>query len=239
MLNVNIIIHRLMNSVSLHKKTAPHLAELHKGESIMRRNNRKLTIPEVIMFLLMVIALVYFFGAFIFMIVGCAWIIIRFMIQHYEFTILGIIICLILFHCIYCIKQIRRKPTARERVTHGAGHKTFLILHCALDIICLISVITVALTVIIPSIKTTSHQTAETQAVSEYLTEAESEIRLSRIVYISKRGHKIHLSSDCSGMIYYFEMTYEEACEAGYDHCSNCFDYLNMRWVPSCNNSQR
>lgn len=195
-----------------------------KNESAMRKNRHKHNILEIIAFLMMILALVQFFWAFIFMIVGWAWIILRFMIQHYKFTILGIIICLILFHCINCIKQIRRKPTAKEQVTRGAGHKTFLILHCALDIVCLISVITVALTVIIPSIKTPPRQSAEPRAASEYLTEPDPEISLDRTVYVSRSGHKIHLHSDCSGMMYYVSMTYKEACEAGYSHCSRCFD---------------
>lgn len=44
-----------------------------------------------------------------------------------------------------------------------------------------------------------------------------------RTVYVSTNGRKIHLRRNCSGMKYYSEMTYEEACERGYSHCSNCF----------------
>lgn len=45
----------------------------------------------------------------------------------------------------------------------------------------------------------------------------------SRTVYVSTNGHKIHLKSDCSGMKHYTKMTYQEACDAGYSHCSKCF----------------
>lgn len=43
------------------------------------------------------------------------------------------------------------------------------------------------------------------------------------IVYVSRSGHKIHLRSNCSGMINYDTMTYAEALAAGYTHCSKCF----------------
>lgn len=42
-------------------------------------------------------------------------------------------------------------------------------------------------------------------------------------VYVSRSGHKIHLSPNCSGMLYYDEMTYIAACTAGYEHCGKCF----------------
>jgi len=44
-----------------------------------------------------------------------------------------------------------------------------------------------------------------------------------KTVYVSVSGHRIHLYSDCSGMRNYYEMTYGEACEHGYDHCQKCF----------------
>ena len=190
----------------------------------MRKNNRKPNILEIIAFLMMIVALVYFIGTPIYCIFGLVWFLIRFLIQHYEFVLLGIVICLMLFHCIYCIKQIRRKPIAGEGAKRGVGRKSFLVFHCVLDIICLVSVVTIALPVIIPSAKTTSRQSAETQTASEYLTEPDSGISLDRTVYVSRSGHKIHLYSDCSGMTYYIAMTYAEACEAGYAHCSRCFD---------------
>lgn len=191
----------------------------------MRWNNRKPNILEIISFLMLALALLSILGRIFFVIVGLAKILIKFLIQHYDFVLLGIAVCLPLAHCIYCIKQIKRKPVDKEGSEHGTGHKLFLLLHCVLDIICLVTVITVALNVIIHSIKTTSRQTAETQTnVSEYLTEPAPEISLDRTVYVSRSGHKIHLHSDCSGMMYYVSMTYEEACEAGYEHCSRCFD---------------
>lgn len=48
-------------------------------------------------------------------------------------------------------------------------------------------------------------------------------IDIFRTVYVSRSGHKIHLNSGCSGMKYYDEMTYGEACAAGYAHCLKCF----------------
>ena len=57
----------------------------------------------------------------------------------------------------------------------------------------------------------------------EYETEPELWMDMDDAVYISNTG-KIHLTPDCSGMENYDEMTYEEACETGYSHCSRCFD---------------
>lgn len=42
-------------------------------------------------------------------------------------------------------------------------------------------------------------------------------------VYVSKSGKKIHCVSDCSGMRYYWEMSYDDAVEAGYDFCKVCY----------------
>lgn len=57
----------------------------------------------------------------------------------------------------------------------------------------------------------------------EYEIEPKLWVDMEDTVYISSTG-KIHLRSDCSGMKSYDEMTYEEACEAGYEHCSRCFN---------------
>lgn len=43
-----------------------------------------------------------------------------------------------------------------------------------------------------------------------------------RTVYVSKSSHKVHSISYCSGMKYYYEMSYYEALLAGYDFCDNC-----------------
>ena len=56
-----------------------------------------------------------------------------------------------------------------------------------------------------------------------YETEPELWMDINDTVYVSNTG-KIHLSPDCSGMKNYDEMIYEEACEAGYEHCSRCFN---------------
>ena len=42
-------------------------------------------------------------------------------------------------------------------------------------------------------------------------------------VYVSKSGKKIHRNKKCSGMKYYWEMSYEEAVDAGYDFCDKCY----------------
>ena len=60
-------------------------------------------------------------------------------------------------------------------------------------------------------------------ADDDYETEPELWMDMDDTVYISSTG-KIHLTPDCSGMQSSDEMTYEEACEAGYSHCSRCFD---------------
>lgn len=56
-----------------------------------------------------------------------------------------------------------------------------------------------------------------------YKTTPRAGIDLSRTVYVSTSGGKIHLRSNCSGMKYYDTMTYGEACERGYVHCKKCF----------------
>lgn len=42
-------------------------------------------------------------------------------------------------------------------------------------------------------------------------------------VYISYNSYKIHKRSNCSGMKYYFEMSYKDAKAAGYVKCKNCY----------------
>ena len=56
-----------------------------------------------------------------------------------------------------------------------------------------------------------------------YRTKPKSGYNLTRTVYVSQSGGKIHLRSNCSGMKYYNTMTYGEACERGYTHCKKCF----------------
>ena len=41
-------------------------------------------------------------------------------------------------------------------------------------------------------------------------------------VYVSRTG-KIHRIRNCSGMKYYTAMDYEDAVDAGYSHCQNCY----------------
>lgn len=190
----------------------------------MRRNNRKSNISETIVYLLKMLTIVPFLVFFAFTIIGSACLLLYFLIRHYKFTLFGIVICLISWFCINCIKQIRHKPTAKERTKRSISHKIFLSLNCILGLVCIVYLITLAPTLMSPPAKTTSHQPAETQAVSECLTEPKHRISLDRTVYVSRSGHKIHLHSGCSGMMYYVAMTYEEACEAGYSHCSRCFD---------------
>ncbi len=44
----------------------------------------------------------------------------------------------------------------------------------------------------------------------------------SATVYVSRNG-VIHLRSNCSGMKYYTEMSYDAAVSAGYRKCSKCY----------------
>lgn len=46
--------------------------------------------------------------------------------------------------------------------------------------------------------------------------------RYERTVYVSKSGKKVHSIPNCSGMKYYYEMSYSDAKNAGYDFCDNC-----------------
>ena len=55
-----------------------------------------------------------------------------------------------------------------------------------------------------------------------FLTTPKKGFKLSKTVYVSTSG-KIHKNSNCSGMKKYTKMTYEEACELGYEHCKKCF----------------
>ena len=55
-----------------------------------------------------------------------------------------------------------------------------------------------------------------------YQTKPKKGVKLSKTVYISSSG-KIHTKKNCSGMKKYTKMTYEEACELGYEHCKKCF----------------
>lgn len=53
--------------------------------------------------------------------------------------------------------------------------------------------------------------------------EEESGSSGSYTVYVSKSGGKIHKSPTCSGMLYYYTMTYKEAVNKGYSKCSKCY----------------
>ena len=53
----------------------------------------------------------------------------------------------------------------------------------------------------------------ETETIEDYTSE---------IVYVSQYG-KIHNNKRCSGMKYYEKMSYQEAIEAGYELCQNCY----------------
>lgn len=75
-----------------------------------------------------------------------------------------------------------------------------------------------------PKVSPTPKPTAtEKPKSAAYKTTPRAGIDLTRTVYVSKSGGKIHLRSNCSGMKYYYTMTYSEACEHGYDHCKKCF----------------
>ena len=50
-----------------------------------------------------------------------------------------------------------------------------------------------------------------------------SSTKNERTVYVSKSGKKIHRNKNCSGMKYYWEMSYSDAVDAGYDFCNNCY----------------
>ncbi len=50
-----------------------------------------------------------------------------------------------------------------------------------------------------------------------------SGVSATTTVYVSRSGHKIHLKSNCSGMLNYDAMSYADALAAGYKHCSKCF----------------
>jgi len=63
---------------------------------------------------------------------------------------------------------------------------------------------------------------SDREPVSADPTEPKSWIDLDRTVYVS-RNNKIHLNSSCSGMKYFTEMTYGDACAAGCFHCRTCF----------------
>ena len=60
-------------------------------------------------------------------------------------------------------------------------------------------------------------------STSSSYTAPRSSIDATTTVYVSRSGHLIHRRSNCSNMKYYTEMTYAEACAAGYRHCSKCF----------------
>jgi hypothetical protein len=47
--------------------------------------------------------------------------------------------------------------------------------------------------------------------------------KVERTVYVSKSGKKIHRNKKCSGMKYYWEMSYADAVDAGYDFCEKCY----------------
>ena len=47
--------------------------------------------------------------------------------------------------------------------------------------------------------------------------------KVERTVYVSKSGKKIHRNKKCSGMKYYWEMSYDDAVDAGYDFCEKCY----------------
>lgn len=192
----------------------------------MRRKNHKPSILEkkIIAIPMIVLALVCFFGALILVIVGLTWFFFRFVIHQNALVLLGIIVCLILWFCINCIKQIRRKPTTEEQAKRSASRKIFLTINCILGFICAGYLIISAPALMKTPTNAVPSRSTEAQAASEYMTEPRPGILLNRIVYISKSGHKIHLYSDCSGMKDYSDMTYEAACKAGYEHCSRCFN---------------
>ncbi|MBE6531874.1 MAG: hypothetical protein E7679_07325 [Ruminococcaceae bacterium] len=54
-------------------------------------------------------------------------------------------------------------------------------------------------------------------------SDTEKEKRRVVIVYVSRYG-KIHTDSDCSGMIYYEAMSFNEAIQLGHDLCNKCFE---------------
>ena len=56
----------------------------------------------------------------------------------------------------------------------------------------------------------------------DYDFEIETPTKQERTVYVSKSGGKIHSIPYCSGMKYYYEMSYSDAVNKGYDFCENC-----------------
>lgn len=62
----------------------------------------------------------------------------------------------------------------------------------------------------------------DVQSYNSVEPEPEPDPYQSQIVYVSRSG-KIHSISYCSGMKYYTEMTYQNAVNAGYEFCSNCW----------------
>lgn len=59
---------------------------------------------------------------------------------------------------------------------------------------------------------------------TDFDTETKNETRptQSKTVYVSKSSKKVHSIPNCSGMKYYYTMTYSEAVKKGYAFCKNC-----------------
>ena len=57
---------------------------------------------------------------------------------------------------------------------------------------------------------------------NSYNSSANTSDRYARTVYVSKSGKKVHSIPNCSGMKYYYEMSYSDAVNKGYDFCENC-----------------
>lgn len=70
---------------------------------------------------------------------------------------------------------------------------------------------------------TRGEYTIPTPPSFNYDFEIETRPKQGRTVYVSKSGKKIHRIPNCSGMKNYWEMSYEDAVEAGYKFCQNCY----------------
>ena len=98
-----------------------------------------------------------------------------------------------------------------------ASHRISLITIGLLLCICVLGILI--------AYKSSFPQSITIQNTGEYKTAPRPGVSLSDSVYISNNTHKIHTNYGCSGMKYFFKLSYGEACKAGYEHCDKCFDF--------------
>lgn len=70
--------------------------------------------------------------------------------------------------------------------------------------------------------KSTTTTTKTTTTTTKKTTTTTTTKKQTITVYVSRTG-KIHRIRNCSGMKYYTAMDYEDAVDAGYSHCQNCY----------------